>query len=119
MTSAIPWDRDVPSQWWTLFGSDELNALVEAALAANPDLQAAEAGLRAARETAAAQRGALWPSVDLHFQPTRQKIANPLASPSPRAPAVLAAYGAAEHRHAGCLRRLTPCNGGPSMRKPT
>ncbi|SHN39627.1 efflux transporter, outer membrane factor (OMF) lipoprotein, NodT family [Duganella sacchari] len=74
--------QDVPSQWWTLFGSDELNALVEAALAANPDLQAAEAGLRAARETAAAQRGTLWPSVDLHFQPTRQKIANPLASPA-------------------------------------
>lgn len=73
---------DVPSRWWTLFGSDELNALVDAALAANPDLQAAEAGLRAARETAAAQRGAFAPSVDLHLMPTRQQIAGPLSSPT-------------------------------------
>ncbi|MYM26084.1 efflux transporter outer membrane subunit [Duganella sp. FT135W] len=72
--------QDVSSRWWTLFGSDELNALVDAALAANPDLQAAEAGLRAARETAAAQRGALMPSVDLHLQPTRQKFADPVAT---------------------------------------
>ncbi|WP_432377464.1 efflux transporter outer membrane subunit [Duganella sp. P38] len=73
---------EVPSRWWTMFGSDELNALVDAALAANPDLQAAEAGLRAALETAAAQRGAFSPSLDLHLTPTRQRIADPLSSPT-------------------------------------
>ncbi|MRW93621.1 efflux transporter outer membrane subunit [Duganella sp. FT80W] len=74
--------QDVPSRWWTLFGSDELNALVDAALAANPDLQAAEAGLRAARELAAAQRGAYAPSVDLQLTPSRQQVADSLSSPT-------------------------------------
>jgi len=72
--------EELPERWWTLFGSDSLNALVDAALAANPDLQAAEAGLRSAREAAAAQRGAFAPAVDLHLQPSRQKTAAPVAS---------------------------------------
>ncbi|MYM34604.1 efflux transporter outer membrane subunit [Duganella sp. FT94W] len=74
--------QEVLPRWWTLFGSDELNTLVDAALAANPDLQAADAGLRAARETAAAQRGALAPTVDLQLTPTRQQVARTLSSPT-------------------------------------
>ncbi|KMY65211.1 histidine kinase, partial [Desulfocarbo indianensis] len=46
----------VSAKWWTLFGSDALNALVEEALKANPDLQSAKAALRAAQENLAAQR---------------------------------------------------------------
>jgi NodT family efflux transporter outer membrane factor (OMF) lipoprotein len=72
--------RDVPEHWWTLFGSDALDALVASALAANPDVQAADAALRAARETAAAQRGAWLPAVDAQLAPTRQKTAAPVAS---------------------------------------
>ena len=74
--------QELPAHWWTAFGSDDLNRLVDAALAANPDLAAAEAGLRAAQETAAAQRGAFFPGVDLHLTPTRQRIADPLSSPT-------------------------------------
>lgn len=74
--------KDIPGQWWTSFGSPALNELVAAALLANPDLQAAEAALRAARETAAAQQGSLFPSVDVHLNPTRQSIANTLSSPT-------------------------------------
>ncbi|MBV8123218.1 MAG: efflux transporter outer membrane subunit [Paucibacter sp.] len=74
--------KDVPAQWWTLFGSDALNELVAAALQANPDMQAAEAALRAAQENAAAQRGAFFPSVDAHLIPTRQQVSDPLASPT-------------------------------------
>lgn len=73
--------QDVPMQWWTMFGSSELNALVEAALHANPDLQAMEAALRVARENVAAQRGAFFPSVDAHYSPTRQKVGGIIASP--------------------------------------
>lgn len=73
--------QDVPAQWWTMFGSAELNALVDAALRANPDLQAMEAALRVARENLAAQRGAFFPSVDAHYTPTRQKVAQEVASP--------------------------------------
>ncbi|TFW35771.1 efflux transporter outer membrane subunit [Massilia horti] len=73
--------QDLPARWWTLFGSNALNQLVEAALHANPDLQAAEAALRAARETAAAQRGAYFPSATLHPSSVRQNVASELASP--------------------------------------
>jgi NodT family efflux transporter outer membrane factor (OMF) lipoprotein len=74
--------QDVPAQWWKLFGSDALDQLVSAALQASPDLQAAEAALRAARENAAAARGAYWPSVEARYLPTRQRNAEPLASPT-------------------------------------
>ncbi|MCP1572404.1 NodT family efflux transporter outer membrane factor (OMF) lipoprotein [Herbaspirillum rubrisubalbicans] len=73
--------QDVAGQWWKAFGSPVLDSLVDDALAHNADLQAAQAALRAARETAAAQSGSLLPSVDLHFMPTRQKVADTLASP--------------------------------------
>src|ERR1700722_17831091 len=43
-------DLDLPGQWWTLFHSKELNSLIERALAANPDLQAAQSALVVARE---------------------------------------------------------------------
>jgi NodT family efflux transporter outer membrane factor (OMF) lipoprotein len=72
--------QDVPERWWTLFGADALDALVATALAANPDVQAADAALSAARETAAAQRGAWLPAVDAQLAPTRQKTAAPVAS---------------------------------------
>ncbi len=64
-------DLDLPGQWWTLFRSKPLNALVDSALANNPDLVAAQAALRIARENARAQRGALFPQVDAGFNGTR------------------------------------------------
>ena len=73
--------QDVPAQWWKLFGSPELDALVEAALRANPDLQGMKAALRVAQENLAAQRGAYLPSVEAGYSPTRQKVATDLASP--------------------------------------
>lgn len=71
----------VSAQWWRVFGSEQLDQLVDSALAANPDLQAADAALRAASETAAAQRGSLFPSADLQLQPGRQRVADTLSSP--------------------------------------
>ena len=70
--------KNVPEQWWTLFGSESLNKLVEQALANNPDLKAAYASLRIAQENYYAARGDLLPSVDANFSPTRQKF-NPAA----------------------------------------
>src|SRR5579859_95032 len=55
---------DIPGEWWSLFRSPALDSLVRQALAANPDLKAADATLRQAQELAAAQGGALFPSVD-------------------------------------------------------
>ena len=72
--------RDLPGDWWTLFHSRPLNALVEKALAASPDLRAAQAALRVAKENVYAQQGALFPAVDGSFGGIRQKQA--IASPS-------------------------------------
>jgi NodT family efflux transporter outer membrane factor (OMF) lipoprotein len=74
-------DMDIPGQWWMLFHSKALNDLIEQALKANPDLEAAQAALREARENVYAQQGALFPSVNANFNPTRQKTAGVLASP--------------------------------------
>jgi NodT family efflux transporter outer membrane factor (OMF) lipoprotein len=54
---------DIPGQWWTLFQSAELNALIERALAHSPTLEAAQAALREANENVAAERGTYYPSV--------------------------------------------------------
>ena len=81
-TQKLAAGQEVPAHWWTSFGSEPLNALVAAALAANPDLQAAQAALQAARENAAAQQGLWWPDATLHVSPTRQRIADTLSSPT-------------------------------------
>jgi len=66
--------QDIPGQWWTLFHSQPLNALIERALKANPSLQAAQAALRQARETAYATAGALYPTAGGNLSTTREKI---------------------------------------------
>ena len=68
-------DLDLPGQWWTLFHSRPLNALVERALASNQDLKAAQAALRVARENVRAQQGLLWPQVDLNASAFRGRSA--------------------------------------------
>jgi NodT family efflux transporter outer membrane factor (OMF) lipoprotein len=75
-------DMDIPGQWWTLFRSPALNRLIEQALAANADLAAAQAALRVAQETAYAQAGAFYPTIDASASPSRQKTASSL-SPVP------------------------------------
>jgi len=64
---------DIPGQWWTLFRSGPLNALIERSLKANPTITAAEAALRAATEAAEAQRGAYFPLVTGGVSANRQK----------------------------------------------
>lgn len=64
---------DIPAQWWTLFHSQSLNALIEQSLAGNPDLKAAQAALSAARENVLAGRGAYYPSVSAGFSASREQ----------------------------------------------
>ncbi len=64
---------DIPGQWWTLFKSTELNALIERALANSPTLESAQAALRQANETLEAQRGSYYPSVTGSLQAERQR----------------------------------------------
>ena len=72
---------DLPGQWWTLYQSPALNRLVEAALKANPDIEAAQAALRSAHQSYLAQRGAFLPTVDLSGDATRLKASGALSPP--------------------------------------
>jgi NodT family efflux transporter outer membrane factor (OMF) lipoprotein len=66
--------QDIQAQWWSMFHSDALDQLIRAALAKNPDLAAAQASLRQAREIFAAQTGALlYPNVGLQLGVERQR----------------------------------------------
>jgi NodT family efflux transporter outer membrane factor (OMF) lipoprotein len=68
-------DRDVPFEWWQLFQSAALNALVEQAFKANPTIPTAQAALAQAQEYVRAQRGFYYPSVGAGFQGERVKVA--------------------------------------------
>jgi len=64
---------DIPGQWWTLFQSPELNALIERALAHNPTLESAQAALRQANENVAAERGSYYPQVSAAVSTQRDR----------------------------------------------
>jgi NodT family efflux transporter outer membrane factor (OMF) lipoprotein len=74
-------DQDVPARWWTEFNSPEIDRLVDQAVAKNPDLASAQAALRAAHATLAAQKSALFPQVAAGFSASRQRNSATLASP--------------------------------------
>jgi NodT family efflux transporter outer membrane factor (OMF) lipoprotein len=76
---------DIPPDWWTAFGSTELNRLVERALAANPNIDAAHAALRAAQENVSAQRGYFFPTVQANYAPLRLRNANSQSANTPGA----------------------------------
>ena len=66
---------DLPAQWWTLFHSAPLDALVRDALADSPTLDAAQAALRVAQEDLIAGRGdLLYPAIDGRLAGSRQQI---------------------------------------------
>jgi NodT family efflux transporter outer membrane factor (OMF) lipoprotein len=73
---------DVPKNWWTLFGSPELNGLVTDALRANPDVQSAQAALRQALENTAAQRGSYFPTLQGEFDASRNRNATGVLAPN-------------------------------------
>ena len=63
--------RDLPGQWWTLFGSPKLDALITQAMANYPDIAAQQAALRAARENVRAQVGTFYPQLQGAANATR------------------------------------------------
>jgi NodT family efflux transporter outer membrane factor (OMF) lipoprotein len=71
-------DRDIPFEWWELFKSPALNALVERAFRANPTIAAAQAALVQAQELVYAQQGYFFPTIDANYNFERQKVAGNL-----------------------------------------
>jgi NodT family efflux transporter outer membrane factor (OMF) lipoprotein len=66
--------RDIPGDWWKVFRSKELDALIAEALRTNPSLQAAQATLWQAKENLYAQAGVLLPNIDANSSLTRQRF---------------------------------------------
>jgi NodT family efflux transporter outer membrane factor (OMF) lipoprotein len=72
-TQTLVAEQDIPAQWWNLFHSEPLDALVRTALHDSPTIAAAAAALRSAQEGYIAQRGSsLYPQVDGQFQVQRE-----------------------------------------------
>ncbi len=66
-------NRDIPEQWWMLFQSPQLNALIDKSLKTNPTITAAQAALRQAQESVYAQQGFYYPTIQANFSPSRQR----------------------------------------------
>jgi NodT family efflux transporter outer membrane factor (OMF) lipoprotein len=66
-----------------LFQSAQLNALIERAFKANPDIEAAQAALRSAQQNVIAQQGFFYPTVGVNYSPSRNKLAGNMGGNSP------------------------------------
>lgn len=73
-TQTVTLGERVTAEWWTLFRSPEIDALVKEAIAGSPTLESATARLTEAQEAVAAASGALYPQVDFSASVTRGKI---------------------------------------------
>jgi NodT family efflux transporter outer membrane factor (OMF) lipoprotein len=71
--------RDIPGDWWTLYHSPGLNAVVRRALEGNPNLQSAIAAVRVAKELVYAEQGKFFPQAQTNFNPTRNLTASGIA----------------------------------------
>jgi NodT family efflux transporter outer membrane factor (OMF) lipoprotein len=64
----------IPSRWWTSFGSQRIDALVDTAFAGSPTIDEAQANLRQAQEQYNAVWAGLFPVIDGNASVTRQKV---------------------------------------------
>jgi outer membrane protein TolC len=71
----------VDGEWWKAFGSRARRPVAQA-LAANNDIQVAQATLKQASELTRVARGGLFPQIDAGYQASRQRVGNVL-SPLP------------------------------------
>ncbi len=70
----LDFTRKLSAEWWKMFRSPELDALIKQGIAKNPSLTAAEAAVTEARENLNAAGGTLlYPNVDASLSATRQK----------------------------------------------
>lgn len=72
----------IPADWWTLFKSPQINALIERAFKNNPTIESAQASLRQAQQNVIAQQGFFFPTVTASYSPSRTKIAGNMAGAS-------------------------------------
>ena len=73
----------VDSQWWRAFGDAQLDALIDQAVAGNPNLQVARARLARAQASADIAESALKPKVNGELDLNRQKFNSNYIYPAP------------------------------------
>ncbi len=76
-------EKDIRSDWWTLFQNTALNELIEKSFEANPTIEVAQRALKVAQENVYAQQGYFFPTVQANYTPARTKIAGNLSSSAP------------------------------------
>ena len=74
--------HDIAFDWWTLFQSPALDALVEQAFKANPTIPAAEAALKQAQENVYAQQGYFFPTLQANYTAQRTQLSGNTAGSS-------------------------------------
>ncbi len=79
----------VPTQWWRQFGDEQLNRLVDQALADNPNLRVAQARLARARAASDAAGAALLPQVNGSVDVMRQRFSEHGLVPPPLGGAIV------------------------------
>jgi NodT family efflux transporter outer membrane factor (OMF) lipoprotein len=67
---------DISGEWWSLFHSQALNSLIDAGLAHNPTLAAAQQTLIEAEQNVRAEEGSFFPTISGSFQAEREKISS-------------------------------------------
>jgi len=72
---------DLSGQWWTLFGSPRLDALIQEAMARYPDIAAQQAALRAAEENTRAEKGVFFPQIQGTGSYQREKVSGASIGP--------------------------------------
>ncbi len=75
--------KDISHNWWALFQSPALNALIEQAFAASPTIEIAQRALKVAQENVYAQQGYFFPTVQANYMPTRTKLPGNMGGNSP------------------------------------
>ena len=74
--------ENLSADWWTMFGSEKLNILIQQGFTENPSLAKAQAAIRYAEETFYAARGEIFsPAVDALASATRQKTSSSTIPP--------------------------------------
>jgi len=66
----------VAAEWWRLFNSRDLDAIIKEAVANNPTLQAAQATLRQSQYSLRAGYGVFYPAIGGDFDATRQRFSS-------------------------------------------
>ena len=80
-TQRLEISNKLPADWWVLFHSNALNALVERALRDNPNIPAAQAALRVTQANVYAEAGQLLPTAGANYQGTGGLAASQVSSP--------------------------------------